>query len=148
MKVILLKDEKKYGKKGDIIEVSDGFAKNYLIPNKIATYATSTALNQAKQLKESEQHKQEVMLMQAKELKDKIEKTQIKLSVKVGENGKVFGSVTSKEISQEFEKQGIIFDKKKIKLDNPIKSIGLFTIKAKLHPQVTANIKLEVVASN
>lgn len=146
MKLILLKDDKRYGKKGDIVNVSDGFANNFLIPNKIAIVATSTTLNEAMQLKDSEKHKQDVILQEAKELAARIEKCSVELSVKVGENGKVFGSITSKEIATELEKQGIVLDKKKIELTNPIKTIGLFTVKVKLHTKVTAQFKVLVSA--
>ena len=147
MKVVLLKDDKRYGKKGDVVSVSDGFASNYLLPNKIALPATSTTLNEAKQLKESEQHKQDVLLTQAKEQQKQLQGVTVVLTVKVGENGKVFGSVTSKEIAGFLSDHGVELDKKKIDLPNPIKSAGQFVVKAKLHPQVTANITVVVNAA-
>lgn len=146
MKVILLKDDKRYGKKGDVINVNDGFANNYLIPNKIAVVASSSNLNEARQLKESEMHKAQVILNEANALKEKLKLVKLLLKVKIGDNGKLFGSVTSKEISEELEKQGISIDKRKIELDSPIKNTGLFDIKIKLHPQVMASVLLEVVA--
>lgn len=146
MKVILLKDDKRYGKKGDMINVNDGFANNYLIPNKIVTPATNTTLNEARQLKESEQHKEQQLLNQAKEMAEKLKTVTVNLSVKAGENGKVFGSVTNKEIAQELSNLGIEIDRKKIELNNPIKRIGLFTIKIKLHPKVQSQVQVNVVS--
>lgn len=146
MKVILLKDDKRYGKKGDIINVNDGFANNYLIPNKIVTSATSSSLNEARQLKESEQHKEQELLNAAKELSEKLKEVTVTLSVKTGENGKIFGSITNKEIAQELEGLGIAIDKKKIELNNPIKTIGLFTIKVKLHPKVQSEVNVNVIS--
>lgn len=146
MKVVLLKDDKRYGKKGDIVNVNDGFANNYLIPNKIVVPATNTTLNEARQQKESEDHKALVILNEAKQLDSKLKLSKVTLKVKVGENGKVFGSVTSKEIHDEITKLGLVVDKRKIELANPIKATGLYDVKVKLHPQVTSKILVEIIA--
>lgn len=145
MKVVLLKDLKGKGKKGDIINISDGYALNFLIPQGIAKAGTSSNLNEAQQAKESQAYHNEQNRLQAIELKGQIEKLNLKIAVKCGATGKVFGSVTNKEICDELAKNNIVIDKKKI--DTPaIKTVGLFDIKIKLHPTVTANLKVDIVA--
>ena len=143
MKVILLKDVKGTGKKGDVVNVADGYGSNYLIPNKLAKSATATNLNLANQEKASEQHKQELLLEAAKDLKSKLDNLDVVLTIKCGENGKTFGSISNKEIADKLSEMGYEIDKKKIEF-SPVKTIGLFDVKVKLHPSVTAKIKLEV----
>ena len=143
MKVILLKDVKGTGKKGEVVNVADGYGSNYLIPNKLAKVANATNLNLATQEKASEQHKQELMLQAAKDLKEKINNLDVVLNIKCGENGKTFGSISNKEIAEKLSSMGYDIDKKKIEF-NPVKSIGLFDVKVKLHPSVVAKIKLEI----
>lgn len=143
MKVILLKDVKGTGKKGDVVNVADGYGSNYLIPNKLAKSATATNLNLANQEKASEQHKQELLLEVAKDLKSKLDNLDVVLTIKCGENGKTFGSISNKEIADKLSEMGYEIDKKKIEF-SPVKTIGLFDVKVKLHPGVTAKIKLEV----
>lgn len=145
MKVVLLKDLKGKGKKGDIINISDGYALNFLIPQGIAKAGTSSNLNEANQAKEAQAYHNEQNRLKCVALKEEIEKISLKIMVKCGANGKVFGSVTNKEIADELAKQQIVVDKKKI--DTPaIKTTGLFDIKIKLHPTVTANLKVEVIS--
>lgn len=145
MKVVLLKDLKGKGKKGDIINASDGYALNFLIPQGIAKAGTSSNLNEANQAKEAKAYHDEQNRLKCVAQKGEIEKLTLKISVKCGANGKVFGSVTNKEIADELAKQNIVIDKKRI--DTPaIKTVGLFDIKVKLHPTVTANLKVEIVA--
>ena len=143
MKVILLKDVKGSGKKGDIVNVADGYGANYLIPNKLAKPANATNLNLANQEKASEQHKQQLILDAAKELKAKLDGQVVELNIKCGENGKTFGSVTNKEVSDKLSSMGYDVDKKKIEF-NPVKTVGMFDVKIKLHPQVTVNIKVNI----
>lgn len=143
MKVVLLKDLKGKGKKGDVINISDGYALNFLIPQGIAKPGTSSNLNEANQAKESKAYHDEQDRLKAIELGKVIDQTTLNLKVKCGANGKVFGSVTNKEISDELAKLNINVDKKKIETD-AIKSIGLYTIKIKLHPTVTANLKVNI----
>ena len=146
MKVVLLKDLKGKGKKGDVINISDGYALNFLIPQGIAKAGTSSNLNEANQAKQAKAYHDEQDRLKAVALKEEIEKTTLKIAVKCGANGKIFGSVTNKEISEELEKQNIIVDKKKI--DTPaIKNVGLFDIKVKLHPTVTAKLKVEITTN-
>lgn len=145
MKLVLLKDDKKYGKKGDIVNVSDGFANNYLIPNKIAAPATSGHVSEAKQMKDSQKFHQQEELDAAKQLALKLKDVVVDLKIKAGENGKVFGSITSKEISQGLSTLGFEVDRKKIELDSPIKTVGAFAVKAKVHREVTAKFKVNVL---
>ncbi|MGN0961413.1 MAG: 50S ribosomal protein L9 [Christensenellales bacterium] len=146
MKVVLLKDLKGKGKKGDIIDTSDGYALNFLIPQGIAKAGTSTNLNEAHQAKQAQEYHNEQNRLKAVALKEEIEKLSLKIFVKCGANGKVFGSVTNKEIADELSKHNIEIDKKKIETP-AIKSVGLFDIKVRLHPTVTANLKLEVLTN-
>ncbi|MBE5738548.1 MAG: 50S ribosomal protein L9 [Clostridiales bacterium] len=145
MKVVLLKDLKGKGKKGDIIEISTGYAQNYLIPQGIAKPGTSSNLNEANQAKEAQAYHNEQNRLKAVELKNTLEKTQVTIKVKCGTTGKVFGSVTNKEISEALSQQGLEVDKKKIETDT-IKTVGLFDIKVRLHPTVVANLKVDIVA--
>ena len=145
MKVILLKDIKGKGKVGQIIDVNDGYARNYLIPNGIAKPGTATNLNEAKQAQASNAYKAEQERLAAVELDKKLKDIILTMAVKCGKEGKVFGSVTNKEISAELEKQGIAIDKKKIET-TPIKSTGEYNIKVRLHPTVVSNLKLLIVA--
>ncbi|NLM61825.1 MAG: 50S ribosomal protein L9 [Clostridiales bacterium] len=139
MKVILLQDVKGQGKKGDIVDVSDGYARNFLIPRKLATEATSEALNAARQRKKAEalaeQRERERLAEIAESLKSKV----IRVKAKAGANGKLFGSVTSKEISEELKNQhGIDIDKRKIVLEEPIKQYGSYQLTAKLGYDINA----------
>lgn len=145
MKVILLEDVKAQGKKGDIVEVSEGYARNVLIKKKLGKEATPQNLNDHK-LKE--QHKQKVeaeILKEAQELAKQMKTWEVETAVKAGEGGRVFGSVSSKEIATAIENQfHVKIDKKKILLDEPIKSVGTHIIKIRLHSEVTAELSLHV----
>lgn len=147
MKVVLLKDVKGTGKKGEIKEVSDGFAKNFLLKNGSARVADNSALNENKiQNDAAKFHKQQEILA-AKELAKKIEGKIVLLSIKCGSNGKTFGSVTSKEIADELSKIGIGLDKKKIELKEPIKMAGHYTVVARVYPEITAKFNVIVEAN-
>lgn len=141
MKVVLLKDIKGKGKKGDIINISDGYALNYLIPQGLAKAGTSSNLNEANQAKEAKAYHDEQNRLQAIAQKKIIEGLTLTLNVKCGANGKVFGSITNKEVSEGLAKQNIIVDKKKIDMDT-IKNTGNFEAKIKLYPEVNAKLKL------
>lgn len=143
MQVILLKDVKGTGKKGDIVKVSDGYATNFLLPNKMAVKADNTSLNENKQAKASEQHKKEVEKGNAILLKNQLENKEITLKVRCGENGKTFGAVTNKEISDELNKLGLEVDKRKIVME-AIKQVGTYKITAKLHSEVSVNFIVKV----
>ena len=143
MQVILLKDVKGTGKKGDICKVSDGYATNYLLPNKMAVKADNANLNENKQAKASEQHKKEVEKGNAILLKNQLEGKEITLKVRCGENGKTFGAVTNKEISDELKKLGLEVDKRKIDMPQ-IKQTGVYNVTAKLHSEVVAKFVVKV----
>ena len=145
MKVVLLKDIKGKGKKGDVINISDGYALNYLIPQGLAKAGTSSNLNEANQAKQAQEYHNEQNRLKAVEQKGLIENMTLTIKVKCGNTGKVFGSVTNKEIAEELEKNGLSIDKKKIETDT-IKTVGQFDIKVKLHPTVTAKLKVDIVA--
>ena len=146
MKVVLLKDIKGKGKAGDIVNVSDGYAANYLFPNKLAVVGNAGNLNQAESKKQSDNYRKDQIRQEAFENAKKINGKEVTISVKIGENGKLFGSVTSKEIADEVSKLGVEVDKKKVELNDNIKSVGKYNVKIKLHPDVTAKCVVNVVA--
>lgn len=146
MKVILLQDEKKLGKKGDIVTVNDGFARNYVIPKKIGIEATNKNLNDLKLHNANEEKIAAKALADAQEFAALMETQEVLVRMKAGEGGKAFGSVSSKEIAAAYLQQhGKEIDKKKILLSDPIKSFGSFDVKVKLHQKVTASLKVKVV---
>jgi len=147
MKVVLLKDVKGTGKKGEIKEVSDGFAKNFLLKNGSAKVADTSALNENKFQSDAAKYHKHQEFLAAKDLAKKIEGKVIKFSLKCGANGKTFGSITSKEISEEFEKLGIALDKKKIDLKEPIRNTGNYNITAKVYPEVSAKFVVTIEAN-
>ncbi len=145
MKVILLEDVKSLGKKGTIVNVSDGYARNMLLPKKLGVEATPKNLNDLKLQKKHEEKVAQENLDAAKELAVKVEQGQVVVAIKTGEGGRVFGSVSAKEIAEAAKSQlSLELDKKKIQLDGPIRELGVRTVPVKLHPQVTANLKVHV----
>lgn len=147
MKVILLKDVKGQGKKGDIIEASDGYARNFLLPRKLAVEPTKTALNELKGQQDSKSYREQKEFDEASSLAKKISAVTVEVSAKAGESGKLFGAVTTSEIADKLKMvHHIVVDKKKIVLSEPIKTVGLFTMPVKLHPKVTAELKVSVKA--
>ncbi|MBO6134329.1 MAG: 50S ribosomal protein L9 [Lachnospiraceae bacterium] len=148
MKIVLLENIKKLGKKDEIVEVSDGYARNVLIAKGQALAATPENLNNVKLKNKNEEKKDENMRRLANEHKDILEKEIFKLGIKAGANGKTFGSVTSKEIAEVIEKSSkIAVDKKEILLDESIKNIGKYEIKVRLYKDIVAVLKLEVIES-
>ena len=146
MKVVLLKDVKGTGKKGDIKEVSDGYAKNFLLKTGAAKIADNTALSENKNKQIASAYHKEQELQAAKALQKEINGKSITLAIKCGENGKTFGSVTSKEIAEALEKQGFKLDKKKVELKEPIKTLGSYQVSIRVYPEIVAKISLKVVA--
>ncbi|WP_312645106.1 50S ribosomal protein L9 [Hydrogenoanaerobacterium sp.] len=145
MKVILQADVKGTGKKGELVNVSDGYARNFLFPKKLAIEANAQAMNELKNREAAVKHRAEVELQNAKDLAEKIEGKTIKLTAKAGAGGKLFGSITSKEVAEGASKQlGVEMDKKKITIDADIKSFGTFNAVVKLHTQVQAKFFVTV----
>lgn len=145
MKVIFMKDVKGKGKKGEVKNVSEGYARNYLLPNNLAVEASKSNLNTLKAKQKSEQKKEENELNEAKKLQQLIEKTPLTFQTKAGEGGRLFGSITSKQIAEELKKQKMKVDKRKIELSEPIRSLGVTNVSIKLHSDVTATLKVQVV---
>ena len=145
MKIILLEDVKSLGKKGDIVNVSDGYARNMLLPKKKGVEATAANLNSLKLQKASEAKQAQALLEQAQALKEEVEKTSVTLSIRIGEGGRAFGSVSAKEIADAVQEQcGLTIDRKKIQMDGPIKELGEKTVPVRLHTKVTAGLKVIV----
>ena len=147
MKVILLEDVKGQGKKGEVKNVSDGYANNFLLKKGLAVPATNDNMNILKNKNASEEHKRQVELDNAKELKGKLDGKEVVLSTKAGEGGKLFGSVTSMDIADAVKKSlGIEVDKRKVLLKDNIKTAGIYEIEIKLHKDVTAKVKVNIKA--
>ncbi|HWI54773.1 MAG TPA: 50S ribosomal protein L9 [Desulfobacteria bacterium] len=146
MKVILLQDVKKIGSKGEIINVAEGYARNFLFPRKLAVEATDGHLKDLEQKKASEARKKTQILEDARALGARLENLEVKIATKVGDGGRLFGSITSKDIADAIKLQHKIdLDKKKIIMEIPVKSLGTYNVAVKLHPDVQAKINVQVV---
>ena len=145
MKVILLQDVKPHGKKGDMVEINDGYARNYILPKKLGVEANSANVNDLKLQKQNQEKIAAKQLADAKDLAAKLEKLKVNMKIKTGEGGRTFGSITAKEIAAELKKQhDIDIDKKKIVMNDAIKSVGQFSVAIKLHTKVTAELSVNV----
>jgi len=145
MKVILLEDVKALGKKGQIVNVSDGYARNMILPKKLGVEATSKNLNDLKLRKANEEKVAQENLDAAKAFAEELSTKEVILTLKVGEGGRTFGSVSSKEISEAAKKQlNLDIDKKKLQLENPIRNLGVTNVPVRLHPKVTGSLKVWV----
>lgn len=145
MKVVLLEDVKSLGKKGDIVEVSEGYARNFIIPKKKGVEANQENLNTLKLQKANEEKIAKEKLEAAKELAAKLNEASVSLTIKGGKDGRTFGSVSSKEIEEAIKSQlGLEIDKKKLVIAEPIKTFGNHEVKVKLHKDVTAELKVKV----
>jgi len=145
MQVILLEDIPSLGKAGDLVKVSDGYGRNFLIPQKKAILATEKGLKMLEHQKRQVQHRMGKMKKNLDKVAQQIQTLSCTFAKSVGESGKLFGSVTSMEIETYLKENGIEVDRKKIVLDEPIKSIGMFTVPIKLHPEIVAQLKVWVV---
>lgn len=147
MKVILQTDVKGMGKRGEVVNASDGYARNFLFPKKLALPADKQNMNELSAKKSSEAHKKELEKEAAIKIKEKLEKEVLTLKVKAGENGKTFGSITSKEIAEGIEKEfNEKIDKKKIAVKDQIKAIGMYTVELKLFEGVVSKLKINVIS--
>ena len=145
MKVILTEDVKKLGKKWEIVDVSDGYARNYVIPKKLGVEANNKNMNDLKLKKANEEKIAKEQLEAAQAFAKELETKEVTVSIKSGEGGKTFGSVSSKEIAEAAKAQcGMEIDKKKIQMPEAIKSLGVYEIAVKLHPKVTGKLKVKV----
>jgi len=145
MKIILLADVKSLGKQGEIVNVSDGYARNLLLPKKLGMEATSKNLNDLKLQQAHEDKVTQENLEAARSFKRELEQKEVNVSIKVGQGGRTFGSVSTKEIAEAAQEQlGYDIDKKKMQITNPIKELGIVLVPIKLHPKVTANLKVNV----
>jgi len=145
MKVVLLEDVKSLGKKGEIVEVSEGYARNFIIPKKKGVEANQENLNTLKLQKANEEKIAKEKLEAAKELAAKLNEASVSLTIKGGKDGRTFGSVSSKEIEEAIKSQlGLEIDKKKLVIAEPIKTFGNHEVKVKLHKDVTAALKVKV----
>jgi large subunit ribosomal protein L9 len=144
MKVIFLQDVKGKGKKGEVKNVSEGYARNFLFPKNLASEATPGAMAALQGQQKSEEKKQQAQLEEAEALKAKLASITITIKTKTGDGGRVFGSVTSKQIADGLKEQGIKIDKRKIELAEPIKSLGFTNVPVKIHSQVTGTVKVHV----
>ena len=145
MKVVLLADIKGVGKKDEVKEVSDGYARNFLFKKKLAIEADSKALNEIKNKEASRQHKIEVEKAQANELAAKLKETTVKIVAQAGADGKLYGSVTSKDVAEKLEKDhGIVIDKRKLTLSEPIKAYGTYTADVKLYADIAGKVTIKV----
>lgn len=145
MKVILLEDVKSLGKKGEIVSVSDGYARNMILPRKLGVEATPKNLNDLKLKKANEEKVAKESLDAARAFARELESKEVTVTLKVGEGGRIFGSISSKEISEAAKEQlDLDIDKKKLQLPSPIKSLGVTQVPVKLHPSVTGSLKVLV----
>ena len=144
MQIILLEDVKALGKKGQIVNVNDGYARNFILPKKLGVEANGKNMNDLKLQKANEEKVKKEQLEQAQEYAKKVEATVVNVTIKSGEGGKTFGSVSTKEIAAAAEKAGLKLDKKKMMLDEPIRSLGTHIIQVKLHKDVTAKLTVKV----
>ena len=145
MQVILLEDVPNLGKAGDLLKVSDGYGRNYLIPQKKAILATEKNLKGLEHQKRQVQHRMGKVKKDSERVAQQIEELSCTFAKPVGESGKLFGSVTSMEIESYLKENGIEVDRKKILLEEPIKNLGMFTVPIKLHPELIAHLKVWVV---
>ena len=147
MKAILLQDVKSLGKKGDIVNVSDGYARNFLFPKNLAREANAQAMNELKNAQQSKKYKTETEIAEANKAKAELEGSKFVMLAKTGANGKLFGSITSKEISAEIKRQkGLDIDKRKITSESEIKTVGEYKAEIKLYSGIIAKVTIEVKA--
>jgi large subunit ribosomal protein L9 len=147
MEVILMQDVKSLGKKGEIVKVNDGYARNFILPKKLGVEASKQNLYDLKVKKDAEDRRLQEILEEARQLAKELETSTVNLTIKAGEGGRTFGSISTKEIAGALNEQsGLELDKKKIQLSEPIKNAGSYTVGVKLHPKVTVELKIVVEA--
>jgi len=145
MKVILKEDVKNIGSMGQILDVADGFARNYLVPRGLAMEANVKNIKSLEHAKKVIQEKSKKVKNQAEDLSTRIANITVVIKAKAGEEGKLFGSVTTMDIAEQLKNEGMDIDKKKISLDEPIKRLGTYTVNIKLHPEVSTPVQVDVI---
>jgi len=145
MEIILVKQVKDLGAEGDVVKVADGSARNFLIPQGFAISATKSSLKKIDEIRQSKIKREQKEKVQAEKLADKIAAVSLSIARQVGEDGKLFGSVTTQDIAKALDKEGIEIDRRKIMLEEPLREIGVFSVQIKLHPEVNGTIKVWVV---
>lgn len=146
MKIILTQDIKKMGKKGDVLEVSEGYARNYLLPKNMAVEATAHNLNAVKLHKGSQERKQKQAVDEAKLMAAQLEKLEVTIAVKIGENGKLFGSAGGKDVAEALKSQhNVEIDRRKIEIKGDVKAVGDYDAVIKVHPEITSKIKVHII---
>ncbi|SDI49465.1 50S ribosomal protein L9 [Natribacillus halophilus] len=148
MKVIFQKDVKGKGKKGEVKDVSEGYARNYLFKNDLAVEATKSNLKQLEKKKEQDERKAQQELENAQLKKMELEETTVEISAKAGEAGRLFGAVSTKQITEALKQKGFDIDKRKIDLKEPIRTLGVTKVGIKIHPQIIATVDVHVKAQN
>ncbi|MCR5527798.1 MAG: 50S ribosomal protein L9 [Saccharofermentans sp.] len=146
MKLILLQDVKNVGKANDVVDVSDGYGRNFLLKNKLAKETSAANMNEVKLKKGAEAEHARRALEEAKATKEKLDDKKFTLKMKCGEGGKLYGAVTDKDIADELKKNGFDISKKQVVIKDPIKNVGTFGVRIKLHPKVSSEIAIEVEA--
>ena len=145
MDVLLIKDVDKLGREGDIVAVADGYARNYLIPRRIAMAASAEAVKLQEKIRSERIAREAAEKHEFEELAEKLSNVSVTTPVKVGEDEQLYGSVTAHDIAELLKEEGFEIDRKKIVLENPVKALGVYAIEIRLHPEVTATVKLWVV---
>jgi len=145
MKVILKDDVKNVGKMGQVVDVADGYARNYLVPRRLAVDANIKNIKSLEHEKRIIEEKAKKIKNSAQDLAHKISTITLMIKAKVGEEGKLFGSVTSMDIAELLKNEGIEIDKKKISIDEPIKRLGSYTVNVKLHPEISTQVNIQIV---
>lgn len=146
MRVILKQQVKGVGSAGDVKDVSDGYARNFLLPRGLAVEADETAIKTLDQKRRSAEKKEARELAEAKELQAKIQAMELDYAVNAGEGGRLFGSVTNKDIADQLARSGLKIDRRKLMLEEPIRQLGEYQVEIRLHPEVTAKLKIKVAA--
>lgn len=147
MKVVLLADVKGHGKKGDVVEASDGYARNFLFPRNLAKEATKSALNEVQSKNEAKAYHKEQEVLAAKETQAKLEGKKVSVKSKAGDNGKLFGKVTSQNVADAVKYQlHVVVDKRKIQLSDGLKTVGTHEVEVKIYPEISAKIIVEIEA--
>lgn len=146
VKVILQQDVKKLGKKGDVVNVAEGYARNYLIPRGLAVEATKGQLSALKHEKKAQEARQKREEQEARKLKAELEQTKVTITVKAGPNGKLFGSVTANDIVDYLRQQKFQIDKRKVELAEPIRSVGTYQVPIRVYKETVAHVQVEVVS--